>query len=65
MKPHVDYIDQAWTPVSTQENWRVILRLEGIQRRVTKLIKKRKRLQLHWEIGEIKIDYLIRKMNEI
>ena len=35
----MEYWTQAWTPVLRHGNWSVILRLEGIQRRVTKIIK--------------------------
>ena len=32
--------DRCWTPVLRHVSWSLILRLEGTQRRVTKLIKK-------------------------
>ena len=40
--PHVEHCTQAWAPVSRHGNWRVVLSLERIQRRVTKIIKKEK-----------------------
>ena len=39
IRPLKEYI-LAGTSVSKHENWGVILRMEGIQRRVTKLIKR-------------------------
>ena len=62
-RPHIEYCTQAWAPVSRDRNWNAILRLESIQRSVTK-IKKSKRLQLQGEIREIRINYFIRKKNE-
>ena len=42
-----------------------MLRLEGIQRRETKLIKEYKKLQLQREIEEIRVDYFTRKKIEV
>ena len=39
IKPYIEYCSQAWTPVLRHGNWNVILRLEGIQRRMMKIIK--------------------------
>ena len=58
IRTHIEYSTQAWTPVSRHENWSIILKLEGIQRRVTKIIKI---LLLQGEIGEIMINYFTRK----
>ena len=38
-RPHKAYSPHAWAPVSRHGNWSVILRLDTIQRRVTKIIK--------------------------
>ena len=40
MRPHREYCTQSWAPLLRHGNWNVILRLEGIQRRVTKIIKE-------------------------
>ena len=39
-RPHLEYSTQVWAPLSTHGNWNVILKLEDIQRRVTKIIKR-------------------------
>ena len=63
ISPHIEYCTQAGAPVLCPRNWRIILRLEGIQRTVTKLIKS-KRLPLFGNIREIGISYFIRNKNE-
>ena len=40
IRPHIDYCNQPWTLVSRHGNWSVILWLEAIQRKMTKIIKK-------------------------
>ena len=45
IRPHLEYCTQAWAPISTHGNCSVILRLESIQKRVTKIIKKVKKLE--------------------
>ena len=47
--------------MSTHGNWSVILRFNGIQKRVTRLIKKGKRLQD--KIGEIRIFYVVHSIS--
>ena len=39
-RPHIEYCTQAWAPESRHGSLSVILRLEGIQRRVIKIISK-------------------------
>ena len=39
IRPHIEYCTQAWAPVARHGNWNLILKLEGVQRRVTKVIK--------------------------
>ena len=57
IRPHIEYCTQVWASLSKHWNWSVILRLEGIQRRVKKLIKKKsKKLLLQGEIGRIRIN---------
>ena len=36
----IEYCSQSWAPVYRHGNWSVMLRLEGIQRRERKLIKR-------------------------
>ena len=57
IRHHIKYCTQAWTLESRYE-------MEGIQRTVTKRIKKNNRLQLKGETGEIKINKFSRKKNE-
>ena len=40
IRPPKVYCTQAWVPVSRHGNETVILRLEGLQTRVTKVIKR-------------------------
>ena len=38
IRPHVEYCTQAWAPVARHGNWNFILKLESIQRKVTRAI---------------------------
>jgi hypothetical protein len=38
IRPHVEYCTQAWAPVARHGNWSFILKLEGIQRKITRVI---------------------------
>ena len=40
IRPHIEYCILAQVPISRDENWGVILRLDGIQRIVRKIIKR-------------------------
>lgn len=44
IRPHLEYCTQAWAPVARHGNWKLILKLEGVQRRVTRLIGDLKNL---------------------
>ena len=38
IRPHLEYCVQAWSPVARHGNWSLILKLENVQRRFTRLI---------------------------
>lgn len=38
IRPHIEYCTQAWAPVARHGNWNLILKLEGVQRKLTKKI---------------------------
>ena len=38
IRPHLEYCTQLWSPVAGYGNWSMILELEGVQRRFTRLI---------------------------
>ena len=38
IRPHIEYCTQAWAPVARHGNWSLILKLEGIQRNITRVI---------------------------
>ena len=38
VRPHLEYCVQLWNPVAEQGSWGLILELEGVQRRFTRLI---------------------------
>ena len=38
IRPHLEYCVQLWNPVAEHGNWSLILELEGVQRRFTRLI---------------------------
>ena len=38
IRPHVEYCTQAWAPAAKHGNWKFILKLEGVQRRITHVI---------------------------
>ena len=38
IRPHLEYCTQLWSPVAGHGNWAMIIELEGVQRRFTRLI---------------------------
>ena len=38
IRPHLEYCVQLWNPVAEHGNWSLILKLEGVQRRFTRMI---------------------------
>ena len=40
IRPHLECCTQAWAPVMRYGNWSAILRVEGLQRKVIKIIKR-------------------------
>ena len=38
IRPHIEYCVQLWNPMAVHGNWSLILELEGVQRRFTRLI---------------------------
>ena len=38
IRPHLEYCVQLWNPVAAHGSWGIILELESIQRRITRLI---------------------------
>ena len=38
IRPHLEYCVQVWNPVATHGNWGIILEIEGVQRRFTRLM---------------------------
>ena len=38
IRPHIEYCVQVWNPVARHGNWAIILELENVQRRFTRLI---------------------------
>ena len=38
IRPHLEYCVQLWSPVATNGSWGIILDLEAVQRRFTRLI---------------------------
>lgn len=38
IRPHVEYCTQAWAPVARHGNWSMILKLEGVQRKITRIV---------------------------
>ena len=38
IRPHLEYCVQLWNPVPEHGNWLLILKLEGVQRRFTRMI---------------------------
>ena len=38
IRPHFEYCVQLWKPVPEHGNWSLILKLEGVQRRFTRII---------------------------
>ena len=45
LKPHIEYYIQAYTPLLRHGYWSVMLKSVGIKIRVTKIIKKKKKVK--------------------
>ena len=58
ISPQIEYSSQAWDPVSRHGNYSVIVRLEGIQRRVIKIIKRIKDYSYRERITKLKLTSL-------
>ena len=39
IRPHIEYCTQAWAPVARHGNWSFIMKLEGVQRKITRVVK--------------------------
>ena len=40
IRPHLEYCVQLWNPAAEHGNWSLILRIEGVQRRFTRMIEE-------------------------
>ena len=40
IRPHLEFCVQLWNPVAEHEKWSLILRIEGVQRRFTRMIEE-------------------------
>ena len=40
IRPHLEYFVQLWNPAAEHGNWSLILRIESVQRRFTRMIEE-------------------------
>ena len=64
IKLYLEYYTQAGVPLCRHENWRVILRLEGFQRIVTKLIKRVKDYNYRERLEKLGLTILLERTME-
>ncbi len=57
IRPHLEYCVQLWNPVAEHGNWGLILELEGVQRRFTRLIDEVGLLPYSERLDILNVDY--------
>ena len=60
---HKNIISRPWAPLLRCENWRLILRMEGTKRSMTKMIISK--IIVMREIIAVRINYFTRKKNKM
>ena len=63
IRPHVENCVQLWNPVAEFGNWQLILALEGVQRRFTRLIDKIGMLPYSQRLDVLKLTTLAERRN--
>ena len=68
IRPHLEYCVQLWNPVPEHGNWSLILKLEGVQRRFTRMIDgvgllpySERRYQRSWQMARHQKTHQIKK----
>ena len=61
IRPHLEYCTQAWAPVARHGNWSLILKLESVQRKVTRLISDLKDLSYKERLESLGLTTLLER----
>ena len=61
IRPHLEYCVQLWNPVAEHGNWSLILRIEGVQRRFTRMIEKVGLLPYSERLQTLKLTTLVER----
>ena len=61
IRPYTEYCTHALAPVSTHKNWNIIVRLEGIEGRVTKMRKEIKDYSNRKRVEKLEIRNLLER----
>ena len=63
IRPHLEYCVQLWNPVAEHGNWSLVLELEGVQRRFTRLIDEVGTLPYSQRLDILKLTTLAERRN--
>ena len=61
IRPHLEYCTQAWAPVARHGSWSLILKLESVQRKVTRLISDLKDLSYKERLESLGLTTLLER----
>ena len=61
VRPHLEYCVQLWNPAPEHGNWSTILKIEGVQRRFTRMIDEVGLLPYFERLGVLKLTTLIER----
>ena len=61
VRPHLEYCIQLWNPAPEHGNWSTILKIEGVQRRFTRMIDEVGLLPYSERLGVLKLTTLIER----
>ena len=63
IRPHLEYCVQLWNPIAEHGNWSLVLELEGVQRRFTRLIDEVGTLPYSQRLEILKLTTLAERRN--
>ena len=61
IRPHIEYCTQAWAPVARHGNWQLILKLESVQRKVTRLVSGLKNISYRERLKSLGLTTLLER----
>jgi hypothetical protein len=61
IRPHIEYCTQAWAPVARHGHWQLIMKLESVQRKVTRLVNDIKNLSYKERLESLGLTTLLER----